>query len=43
MTGLELPLLTLALLVAASFVAGWVDSVVGGGGGMNDAMSRGSI
>ncbi len=32
MTGLELPLLTLALMVAASFVAGWVDSVVGGGG-----------
>ncbi|MFT3861588.1 sulfite exporter TauE/SafE family protein [Micropruina sp.] len=31
-TGLELPLLTLALLVAASFVAGWVDAVVGGGG-----------
>lgn len=32
MTGLELPLLTTALLVAASFVAGWVDSIVGGGG-----------
>lgn len=32
MTGLELPLLTIALLVAASFVAGWVDSIVGGGG-----------
>ena len=32
MTGLELPLATLALLVAASFFAGWVDSVVGGGG-----------
>lgn len=32
MTGLELPLLTIALLVAASFLAGWVDSIVGGGG-----------
>lgn len=32
MTGLELPLLTIVLLVAASFVAGWVDSIVGGGG-----------
>lgn len=32
MTGLELPLLTIALLVAAAFVAGWVDSIVGGGG-----------
>lgn len=31
-TGLELPLLTLALLVAAAFLAGWVDAVVGGGG-----------
>lgn len=31
-TGLELPLLTLALLVLASFFAGWVDAVVGGGG-----------
>ncbi|MBP8918377.1 MAG: TSUP family transporter [Micropruina sp.] len=31
-TGLELPLLTLALLVLASFLAGWVDAVVGGGG-----------
>jgi len=30
--GLELPLLTIALLVAASFLAGWVDAVVGGGG-----------
>lgn len=30
--GLELPLLTLALLVLASFLAGWVDAVVGGGG-----------
>lgn len=32
MTGLELPLATLLLLVAASFFAGWIDSVVGGGG-----------
>lgn len=32
MTGLELPLVTLLLLVAASFFAGWIDSVVGGGG-----------
>ncbi|MFT3877660.1 MAG: TSUP family transporter [Propioniciclava sp.] len=32
MTGLELPLLTIVLLVAASFLAGWVDSIVGGGG-----------
>ncbi len=31
-TGLELPLFTLALLVLASFFAGWVDAVVGGGG-----------
>ncbi len=31
-TGPELPLLTLVLLIAASFVAGWVDSIVGGGG-----------
>jgi len=30
--GLELPLLTILLLVAASFLAGWVDAVVGGGG-----------
>ena len=30
--GLELPLLTLALLVLASFLAGWIDAVVGGGG-----------
>lgn len=30
--GLELPLLTIVLLVAASFLAGWVDAVVGGGG-----------
>ena len=28
----ELPALTLALLVLAAFVAGWVDAVVGGGG-----------
>lgn len=32
MTGLELPLLTIAALVAASFLAGLVDSIVGGGG-----------
>lgn len=32
MTGLELPLLTIVLLVGASFLAGWVDSIVGGGG-----------
>ena len=32
MTGLELPLLTILLLVFASFLAGWVDSIVGGGG-----------
>ena len=32
MTGLELPLLTIVLLVAASGLAGWVDSIVGGGG-----------
>jgi len=31
-TGLELPLLTILALVAAAFVAGWVDSIVGGGG-----------
>ncbi len=30
--GLDLPLLTIALLVMASFMAGWVDAVVGGGG-----------
>ena len=30
--GLDLPLLTIALLVLASFMAGWVDAVVGGGG-----------
>ena len=28
----ELPELTLALLVLAAFLAGWVDAVVGGGG-----------
>lgn len=32
MTGLELPLATIAFLVVASFLAGWVDSIVGGGG-----------
>ena len=32
LTGLELPLVTILLLVAASFLAGWVDSIVGGGG-----------
>lgn len=32
MTGLELPLLTIAALVGASYLAGWVDSIVGGGG-----------
>lgn len=32
MTGLELPLAVIAGLVIASFVAGWVDSIVGGGG-----------
>ncbi len=32
MTGLELPLLTILALVAASFLAGWIDSIVGGGG-----------
>ena len=32
MTGLELPLLTIVLLVTASFAAGLVDSIVGGGG-----------
>jgi uncharacterized membrane protein YfcA len=31
-SGLELPLLTVLLLVLAAFVAGWVDAVVGGGG-----------
>ena len=32
MSGLELPLLTLVALVGAAFAAGWVDSIVGGGG-----------
>ncbi|GAA1822404.1 putative membrane protein YfcA [Microlunatus capsulatus] len=32
MDGLDLPVLTLALLVLAAFAAGWVDAVVGGGG-----------
>lgn len=32
MAGLELPLLTLVLLVCAAFAAGLVDSIVGGGG-----------
>ena len=32
MTGLELPAATIAFLVAAAFLAGWVDSIVGGGG-----------
>lgn len=32
MSGLDLPLLTLALLVLVAFAAGWVDAVVGGGG-----------
>ena len=32
MSGLDLPLLTVALLLVAAFVAGWVDAVVGGGG-----------
>jgi uncharacterized membrane protein YfcA len=31
-SGLDLPALTLALLVLAAFAAGWVDAVVGGGG-----------
>jgi uncharacterized protein len=30
--GVDLPALTLVLLVLAAFVAGWVDAVVGGGG-----------
>ena len=30
--GLDFPALTIVALVAASFVAGWVDSIVGGGG-----------
>ena len=32
LAGLDLPLATLAFLVTAAFVAGWVDAVVGGGG-----------
>ncbi len=32
MSGLDLPLLTLVVLVGAAFAAGWVDSIVGGGG-----------
>lgn len=32
MTGLELPAATIAFLVAAALLAGWVDSIVGGGG-----------
>jgi uncharacterized membrane protein YfcA len=32
MDSLDLPALTLALLVLAAFAAGWVDAVVGGGG-----------
>lgn len=32
MTGLELPVTTIVLLMLASLVAGWVDSIVGGGG-----------
>jgi uncharacterized membrane protein YfcA len=32
LSGLDLPLATLVLLVAVAFVAGWVDAVVGGGG-----------
>lgn len=32
MSSLDLPALTLALLVLAAFAAGWVDAVVGGGG-----------
>ncbi len=32
MDALDLPLLTLSLLVLAAFAAGWVDAVVGGGG-----------
>jgi uncharacterized protein len=31
-SGLDLPALSLALLILAAFVAGWVDAVVGGGG-----------
>lgn len=32
MTGLDISLVALVLLVAAAFLAGWVDAVVGGGG-----------
>ncbi|MGI3780104.1 MAG: sulfite exporter TauE/SafE family protein [Janthinobacterium lividum] len=32
LSGLDLPLTTLVLLVVVAFVAGWVDAVVGGGG-----------
>ncbi|SMO46871.1 sulfite exporter TauE/SafE family protein [Propioniciclava tarda] len=32
MTGLELPLAAIVALIAAAFVAGWIDSIVGGGG-----------
>ena len=32
LSGLDLPLLTLVLLIAVAFAAGWVDAVVGGGG-----------
>ena len=32
LSGLDLPLATLVLLVVVAFVAGWVDAVVGGGG-----------
>ena len=32
MSGVEISLATLAFLVAAAFLAGWVDAVVGGGG-----------
>ena len=32
MSAIDLPALTLALLVLAAFAAGWVDAVVGGGG-----------
>ena len=32
LSGLDLPLATLALLVVVAFAAGWVDAVVGGGG-----------
>lgn len=32
MSGLDLPILTIVLLTLAAFLAGWVDSIVGGGG-----------